>query len=120
MFISGKSILLLLLAGVLVYQQIDWDDKYDDLPRQFAYWYDQYMSGSIDFTVYNTEKVKLEEFAKQAKAFQFIEEQRDYLLRLQKARGITGSFVNVIYRFSAEFSPGIYGILGPNGAASLR
>ncbi|CAH8704991.1 hypothetical protein M5W83_13260 [Paenibacillus thiaminolyticus] len=129
LFISGKSILLLLLAGVIVYQQIDWDErrfdfdsivynryldqisgtinedklnflqeeraKYDDLPRQFAYWYEQYTTGSIDFTVYNTEKVKLEEFAKQAKAFQYIEEQRDYLLRLQEDRGITGSFVNV-------------------------
>ncbi|NKI22639.1 hypothetical protein HFN20_15670 [Paenibacillus dendritiformis] len=130
LFISGKSILLLLLAGVIVYQQIDWDERrfdfdsivynryldqisgainedklnflqeerarYDDLPRQFAYWYEQYTTGSIDFTVYNTEKVKLEEFAKQAKAFQYIEEQRDYLLRLQEVRGITGSFVNVI------------------------
>ncbi|NGP60812.1 hypothetical protein FLT15_21520 [Paenibacillus thiaminolyticus] len=129
LFISGKSILLLLLAGVIVYQQIDWDErrfdfdsivynryldqisgainedklnflqeeraKYDDLPRQFAYWYEQYTTGSIDFTVYNTEKLKLEEFAKQAKAFQYIEEQRDYLLRLQEDRGIMGSFVNV-------------------------
>ncbi|WCF08608.1 hypothetical protein NDS46_01420 [Paenibacillus thiaminolyticus] len=129
LFISGKCILLLVLAGVIVYQQIDWDErrfdydsivynryldrisgvinedklnflqeeraKYEELPQQFAYWYDQYTSGSIDFTAYNTEKVKLEEFAKQAKAFQFIEQQRDYLLRLEQDRGITGSFVNV-------------------------
>ncbi|RJG26552.1 hypothetical protein [Paenibacillus thiaminolyticus] len=129
LFISGKCILLLVLAGVIVYQQIDWDErrfeydsivynryldrisgiinedklnflqeereKYDNLPRLFAYWYDQYMSGSIDFTAYNTEKVKLEEFAKQAKAFQYIEQQRDYLLRLEDGCGIIGSFVNV-------------------------
>lgn len=70
--------------------------KFTALPKQFATWDAKFSSNEIDFPTYNQEKIKIEEFAKQEKSFLHVEKQRDYLLQLQKERGITGGFVNVI------------------------
>ncbi|KOR76064.1 ABC transporter permease [Paenibacillus solani] len=71
-------------------------EKFTTLPDQLAYWKERYKSREIDLPAFNQEQNKLETFAKQEKSFLYVEEQRDYLLRLSEEQGITGSFVNVI------------------------
>lgn len=70
--------------------------KFTTLPDQLAYWKERYKSGEIDLTTFNQEQNNLGFFARQEKTFLYVEEQRDYLLRLSEEQGITGSFVNVI------------------------
>ncbi|MGE6226195.1 hypothetical protein [Paenibacillus chitinolyticus] len=70
--------------------------RFTALPEQLAYWQTQYTSNKIDLKTYNQEKIKIEEFAKQEKSFLYVEKQKDYLQKLKKERGITGSFINVI------------------------
>ncbi|RAR41013.1 hypothetical protein [Paenibacillus sp. MDMC362] len=71
-------------------------EKFNGLPKQLAYWKERYKSREIDLTAYNQEQNNLETFAKQEKSFLYVEEQRDYLLRLSEEQGVTGGFVNVI------------------------
>jgi len=71
-------------------------EKFTALARELAILKQKLTNKQIDLITYNEEKFKIDEYAKQEKAFQLVEQQRDYLIRLQQKEGITGSFVNSI------------------------
>lgn len=71
-------------------------DKFTAMPQELDALKLKLKNKEIDLITYNQEKFKIDEYAKQDKAFRFVEKQRDYLLQLKQKQGITGNFVNTI------------------------
>lgn len=130
LLIVGKSIFVLLIAFIYMYQHIEQDerrydvetgtynhyisilngkltdhklqliqnelDQFAELPNQLNHLKASLDAGEIDLLTYNQEKYEIERYLNRQRAFQYVIEQRDYLIRLQEHKGITGGFVNTM------------------------